>query len=406
MKNNISILKRIGYSNIIVVLMQLCMYPYLFFYFFGGPSHTEVAVVFFVIILLFCIGKSNKRRRVHSAIASIMIIQSIVWLLYFVNYNDTSYLVRIFFISLTYLALLLLQKDDSVVSFSRLYSYIIAIQGVLGVLAFILIFASIISPIATMSFNDYGDSYEFYGITFVKVHIGNFARINGFFDEPGAFAFWGMFALIFNKLFFDNRKLEIIIIISLLVTFSSAYFILLPIYFLWFYGNRIKSMLLLLIVLAPLLFFSAKFLSSNEGFLKYTVERFQGGEIESTRFDQAEYTKKIFVKSPIFGIGAENLDGTFGTMSSDNPYEILAKDGIFGLIITYLPLFYIAIRFGRRKDILGPIIILSLNYMQRPFHINEMHYFMLYLFCFLVLLKYERGANETLRASNLLLTNK
>ena len=406
MKNNISILKRIGYSNIIVVLMQLCMYPYLFFYFFGGPSHTEVAVVFFVIILLFCIGKSNKRRRVHSAIASIMIIQSIVWLLYFVNYNDTSYLVRIFFISLTYLALLLMQKDDSVVSFSRLYSYIIAIQGVLGVLAFILIFASIISPIATMSFNDYGDSYEFYGITFVKVHIGNFARINGFFDEPGAFAFWGMFALIFNKLFFDNRKLEIIIIISLLVTFSSAYFILLPIYFLWFYGNRIKSMLLLLIVLAPLLFFSAKFLSSNEGFLKYTVERFQGGEIESTRFDQAEYTKKIFVKSPIFGIGAENLDGTFGTMSSDNPYEILAKDGIFGLIITYLPLFYIAIRFGRRKDILGPIIILSLNYMQRPFHINEMHYFMLYLFCFLVLLKYERGANETLRASNLLLTNK
>ena len=56
-------------------------------------------------------------------------------------------------------------------------------------------------------------------------------RVNGFFDEPGAFAFWGMFALLFNKLMFDNKKLEIIIMVSLLFTFSAAYFVLLPIYF-------------------------------------------------------------------------------------------------------------------------------------------------------------------------------
>ena len=386
--------------------MQLCMYPYLFFWFWGLPGINEVSIVFFVLISISCIYKSRKRSFVPLAIAVMMIIQSIVWLFYFVGYNDTSYLVRIFLILLAYLSLLLLSKDNSVEKFAYIYNYTISIQGILGALAFFLIFVNLISPIASVSFNDYGDLYEFYGLTFVKIHIGNFTRINGFFDEPGAFAFWGMFALLFNKMFFDNRKLEIIIIVSLFFTFSSAYFILLPIYFIWFYGYRLKSLFLLLIVLAPLVFFSAKILSSNEGFLKYTIERFEGGEIRSTRFEQADFTKKVFETSPIFGIGAKKLDGTFGTMSSDNPYEILAKDGIFGLIITYLPIFYIALRFGRKKVVLGPIIILSLNYMQRPFHINEMHYFMLYLFCFLVLLKYEKGANETSRASNILLTAK
>ncbi len=364
-----SIVKRIGFSNIIIVLMQLCMYPYLFFYFWGLPDTNVVAVFFLVIISFLCLIKKGKGY-IPPAIVIMMACQSIVWLMYFLFYNDTSYLVRVFLILLAYFSLLLLSKDSSLFSFTKVYCNTIAIQGGLGLIAFILIYLDVISPISSISFNDYGDLYEFYGLTFVKVHIGNFARINGFFDEPGAFAFWGMFALLFNKMTFDNKKVEIIIIITLLFTFSSAYFILLPLYLFWFYGNRLKSLILLFVVLAPIAFISVRFLSTNEGFLKYTVGRFDGGTIETTRFDQAEYTKKIFDKSPVFGIGAKNLDASSGTMSSDNPYEILAKDGIVGMFITYLPLLFIAVFFAKKREVLGAILIMSLNYLQRPFHIN------------------------------------
>lgn len=406
MKTKQSLVKRIGTSNIIIVLMQLCMYPYLFFYFWRLPDANVVSVVFFVIILLLCLNKNKLRGSVHPTITIMMLLQSAVWFLYCLGYNDTSYLVRIFFILLAYLALLLLSKDKSIIKFSKVYNYTIFIQGILGILAFILIFINILKPFSSISFNEQGDLYEFYGLTFVKVHIGNFARINGYFDEPGAFAFWGIFALLFNKLLFDNKIMEIVLIVSLLFTFSSAYFVLLPIYLIWFYGKSFKAQMIMIVLFVPLFFLTSKYLSNNEGFSKYTIGRFEDGRIRSTRYDQADYAKSIFYSSPLFGVGAQKLEDDFGNRSSDNPYEILAKDGVFGCFFTYLPLVFIAFRFGRRKEISGAILLLALDYLQRPFHINEMHYFMLYLFCFLVLLKYERGPNESSRTSNLFITAK
>lgn len=46
--------------------------------------------------------------------------------------------------------------------------------------------------------------------------------------------------------------------------------------------------------------------------------------------------------------------------------------------------------FIKRKEVVFSAIILMGDYMQRPFHINDMHFFMLYLFCLLVTVKYEK----------------
>ncbi len=391
MKSINGIIKKIGLTNILIVLMQLTMYPYLLYYFLGLPEDNIMSVAYFVIIAILCKFKSNKKGNVPHAIMMMMFVQSFIWLFYCLLHNDTAYLVRIFYIILAFLMLLLLSKDNSIVKFSKVYSYTIAIQGVMGVVAFVLIFINVLKPIISIPFNDYGGYLEFYGLTCSKVHLDNFIRVNGFFDEPGAFAFWGMFALLFNKLMFDNKKLEIIIMVSLLFTFSAAYFVLLPIYFFVFYLNKLKSMLIILLLLAPLFYFAANSLSDNAAFIRYTTERFEGGSIESTRYDQAELSKKYFISSPIFGVGAHNLEDRFGPESSDNPYEILAKDGIVGLIITYLPLLYMLLKYGKRKEVLGTVLILSLDYGQRPFHINEMHFFMLYLLCTLIILKYEKS---------------
>ena len=74
----------------------------------------------------------------------------------------------------------------------------------------------------------------------------------------------------------------------------------------------------------------------------------------------------------------------------DNPYELLAKDGILGMLITYLPLLWcgLSLRTYRKRKVLFGIFILMLGYMQRPFHVNMMHYMMLFSFMYMTLKYY------------------
>ena len=114
-----------------------------------------------------------------------------------------------------------------------------------------------------------------------------------------------------------------------------------------------------------------------------TVERFAGGTIRSGRTEMTAEAKQIFQESPIIGIGAKNLNerGYF----DDNPYEIPAKDGIIGVLITYLPLLIVLFKYGLRdKKVLFAVLILMAGYLQRPFHVNLLHSMMLYLFVLLI----------------------
>ena len=210
-----------------------------------------------------------------------------------------------------------------------------------------------------------------------------------------------MFALLFNKMSVNNRKLEILLIVSLLFTFSAAFFVLLPLYFVFFYSKKSTSIIRLLLVVVPLMFVVFSTLSENAEFQHYTIDRFSGNRISSTRYDQSDNTEIIFKQSPVFGQGGRNFEKMGGTTVTDNPYEILAKDGVVGFIITYLPLFYVVIKYRKKKEVLFSSALLMLDYMQRPFHINEMHYFMLYLFCLLVVLKFERGLTALHQFSSL-----
>ena len=382
---------KIGIPSLIILLMQFCAYPYVFYILFNLPGENIMGVVFFGIIALYLIfsNRNTGSVRVPRQIITIMVMQALTWLFYSLLYYDTSYLTRIFFIALTLLGLSMLCKKASVMHFAKVYNIVITVQAVLGVIAFFLVFVNLLKPVFSYS---YENSLNFrylncYILTCSNAVTGNFIRIGGFFDEPGAFAFWGMFALLSNKLLFDNRRIEILLIISLFFTFSAAYFILLPIYIVCFYSSRIKSIIAVLLVAIPLLLVIYNTFSNNESFLSYTTERFEGGQIKSQRYELAEHTKKIFYRSPIFGVGAKNLYNDFH--STDNQYEILAKDGIVGFIVTYLPLFFIALKYRKRKEVLFSSIILFLDYMQRPFHINEMHFFMIFFFCLFVMIKYE-----------------
>lgn len=129
-------------------------------------------------------------------------------------------------------------------------------------------------------------------------------------------------------------------------------------------------------------------MSNNEEFLHMTTERFADGHIRSKRDIAKEVAKGEFEKSIWIGVGGRQIEKTTET-ASDNPYEILAKDGVIGFVITYLPLIVIMMKY-RKEEVWASSIILMASYMQRPFHINEMHYFMIYMYMLVVCCKYNK----------------
>ena len=221
-----------------------------------------------------------------------------------------------------------------------------------------------------------------YGLTCSNAIIGNLIRIAGFFDEPGAMAFWGVYSLVLNKLFVKNKIIEILLLIGLFFTFSMAYFIQLVLYVIFFYRHKIKVVLASIIVFLCIYSFLNNSQNVDYNFYYWTLERFEknsSGKIETNRDDMMKIAKKTFISSPIIGKG-ENYVEHSGLYMSDNPFETLAKDGIIGYLIVYSPLFYIMLKSKRKKELLWGAIILFIGYQQRPFHTYWIHYMMIYTF--------------------------
>lgn len=388
MKLNLSIFERFTLKMVIVLAMLLSCYPYNFNVLLGLGSESSIIVVFLLVMAVLYLS-SKHSYEIPTFWKNCLLIQGFTWLSYYFIHSDSSYLTRLFMILLTFLSLQVLIKEGSLFNFTRNYNRIIAIMAVAGVPIFFLYALGLVQPLQYYTNID-GRQFAFFGLTCSNAFTAGICRVAGFFDEPGAFAFWGIFALILNKLYFDNRKLEILLIISLLTTLSAAYFVQLFLYIVLFYSSKAKSFISMAIVLGVVVFGTFKYLGGNEQLAYLTTERFEGGQIRSARVEMTEGTQKIFAESPIFGIGAQNLleIGYF----DDNPYEIPAKDGIVGFIVTYLPLVYVTIKYRRKdRNILWASLILFAGYMQRPFHINVLHFFMLYLFVLLAYYKYEKN---------------
>lgn len=118
------------------------------------------------------------------------------------------------------------------------------VQAVLGGIAFILFFVGALQPLIEFRLPDLRPSY-FFGLTCSNAIVGNVMRPAGLFDEPGALAFWGVYCLLINKLVFDNKKIELLLIIGLMFTLSMAFYIEIVIYGLLFTQKAIKRSFIL-----------------------------------------------------------------------------------------------------------------------------------------------------------------
>ena len=214
-------------------------------------------------------------------------------------------------------------------------------------------------------------------------------RYSGFFDEPGAFGCWAIFALVTNQLFVKDKRLEYFLIPLGLLSFSFAFMIQLTLFLVLFKINwRKRSNSILILIL----FFTIAYLVYNTQGTEYSFlydssfGRFnkiemtgEGVMMNDLREEMADNTKRFFLESPIIGVGP-NILGQFGSGVTDNPYETLANVGIVGTIITYLPLLYLIVVAIRRndKELLFGLVVLGVGFLQRPLHQTVVHIFMVY----------------------------
>lgn len=332
------------------------------------------------------------KRKLPTSFSICVFVQIIIWLLFSLLHNDSSYITRIIFIVVT---VLMLNGVNNTVGIRRcigINNNVVCFQAVLGAIAFVLVMVGVLHPFFEYIQRDMRPAY-FFGITCSNTMVGNLIRPAGLFDEPGALAAWGIYALIFNKLFFENKKLEYLLIGSLLFTLSLAYYVQLILYFFLFYSKNVKAAIpVALIICVAMLYVNSDPTSELYKLTLGRLDTFGNKGFEGTsRAAMTALSKQYFENSPWIGIGAQAVE-KIGVYSSDNPYESLGRDGIIGTIAIYIPMLYVLFK-KQNRYVFSAILVLAAGYLQRPFHLNIMHYTMMYIFCILTLMMSNKRTN-------------
>lgn len=382
---------------VLITLILLTSYQFVFWIILPIPPIQLLAVAYFTIFACILIYKRNIVKFPH--LFDIVFFIQFVWMAsYFIIHNDTSYMMKLILASVVYMALLYVYNSSKgIISFIKIYNGLILIMAICGTLCFFLLLFEVIKEPLIEYVNTDGRRGYCFGLTCTNTYLGNFIRYAGFFDEPGAMAGFGIYALVFNRLFIKSMKYEIILGVCLLFTFSLAYFIQLPLLVILFAKNKVKRVIQVATILAVVglaLEFTKD--SPYTQIYEMTTQRFEYDSRNShfegdNRSELTELAKEQFYKSPIIGIGAKKMEEV-GYMG-DNPYEILAKEGIIGEIVTYLPLLLVClVGLKRKPEYIYAAVVLFVGYLQRPFaFITVIHLLTLYSFTILTLQKEEHN---------------
>ncbi|ANQ47872.1 O-antigen ligase domain-containing protein [Flammeovirga sp. MY04] len=348
------------------------------FYLMGWlPFYKTNYILLFVLTGVVTLSKFTFRF-VPKIITFIILLQILVWTFYSLFHIDSSYLTRVFLLIITFSILGLQLNYKNKFEFINVYNYWLAFQAIAGSIGFILVIFGLLKPISVFIEMD-GRTGYFFGLFTTNAAFEGFSRNAGFYDEPGALAFWGVFALLLNKLFINNKKIEFLLLFGLISTLSMAFFIQVTIYLFLFYKKQRKKILLPLILFILVLKGLASF---NEGldsaiFGRFTVNEETGTFAGDNRSELMERCWRIFKTSPVTGVGATNLatvvsakEGFVGA----NFFTNWASDGIIGVVVTYMPLLLLLIIGQRKRQYKYAVLIIFLGYLQRPYTDTQLLY--------------------------------
>lgn len=351
-------------------------WPCVFFLMGWLPHYTINYLLLFVSAIFFVVIKN--KFRLPSPIIFLLVLQITVWGIYSVIHGfDTSYFTRILLLCITYL-FLEMQLSDEHLGFVKTYNLWIVFQTIAGSIGIILVLVGILQPIFQFRELDMRPGY-FFGLFTTNTYFDGLIRNAGFYDEPGALALWGMYALIINKLFVDNKKMEILLIFGLISTLSLAYFIQIAMYVFFFYKEKRSKLLpyiaVFLFILILISSFNERMESAIFGRMEYNEET--GTFTGDNRSKMTKVCWDIFKTSPIVGQGARHLieiSKERRVFVGANPNFTLACDGLIGQIIVWSP-FFLLFRLKRYDKKYGWVFwILIVGFLQRPYDGTQLLY--------------------------------
>ena len=351
-------------------------WPCVFFLMNWLPHYTINYSLLFVFSAFFIVSKN--KYRLPSPIVYLLLLQITVWGIYSLIHGlDTSYFTRILLLCITYM-FLEMQLSGERLGFVKTYNLWLVFQAIAGSIGFILVFVGILQPIFEFHELDMRPGY-FFGLFTTNTYLGGLVRNAGFYDEPGALAFWGMYALIINKLFVNNKKIEILLIFGLISTLSLAYFIQIAMYVFFFYKKKCSKLLsyiaIFLFVLILISSFNERMETAIFGRMKYNEET--GTLAGDNRSKITKVCWDIFKTSPIVGQGTRHLieiSKERRVFVGANPNLTLACDGLIGQIIVWSP-FFLLFRLRRYDKKYGWVFwILIVGFLQRPYDGTQLLY--------------------------------
>lgn len=379
---------------IYALLVLFCFYPYEFYsvYFLFLPDKTFISTIFFLALTIYIISVSRHCKNVNRVLLSIVFIQFVGYLLSgIVHGNILGAIGNLVTMLLAVALIYLIGTTMGLEKFFRRYNRWILLMAVLGTLTFFLITFFGMQPFYFVQDRAGGSEGKMlfnYILTFTKSDesIIGLIRYSGFFDEPGAMGYWGMYALVINQLFIKDKRLEIILIISLIFTLSLGYYVQVVVYLLLYHvSSKNIGQGVLMFFLIALVFFGIKSTEGTENGELYerTFGRIESIQNETTYGtalavdDRESYTQNAlreFQKNPLFG--TNRTDVAVG----NNVYETLALHGVVGTVFVLFPFILLLMWSIKYKDIelFKAFIVIILGFTHRPFHASLLYFFIIY----------------------------
>lgn len=361
-----------------LLLVWVCLVSAAPFVFYMWPFHPHRLLIFVCLLLMSVKLLVSKRKVLLSQnVVIIFIIQMIFFILMSLFYSVFELNNHVFQLIACLIIFAYIQRFVGFENFAKSYIIILISMGIGGVITFFLHLFIGINPIFEVQYGPASTTF-FLGLTSTNVYVNvgdfRFIRFAGFFDEPGAFALYSLFALLINKVYFNNKRYEILLISTTIFTFSMAYYIIVVLYFGLFYFRLKYTGFILILFSIIWIGYSAlnNYSGDNESIQRIrqsTIERFEineDGELSgNSRKLHTEHDKQVFLDNPFWGVGDPNL-----TMGS-NHFTVFARFGILGSLFYYLLMIYffhliLCLHGSFRSTCFKVILLILINLFHRP----------------------------------------
>lgn len=318
--------------------------PWIFFRWPGHPYKmlTFICLSFFTGMLLVKINEIKFSKYLFI----VLFTQVVFYFFMYLYHNDLANLSLILQLVSLLITITFIKCFLSIKMFVKSYIYIMLITGIGGALAFFIHLFIGITPVFRI---EYGNEVSYFlGLTTTNVFIDNgslrMLRFSGFFDEPGNFGLYSLFAIILNKIYFNKKNIEIVLILVTCLTLSVAFYFSIFIYLILFYFNKKNwHYFFLFIFFVVVVYFILQYFDNPiiELINKMTFSRVQETSEDfsgSNRGGLMANDYNVFIDNPLLGAGYSNPQ-IFGS----NFFSIFARYGIIGAVFYYLMLLYLLI---------------------------------------------------------------